>query len=95
MGCQASTSVAPKTGGKKEAISKAHFGVERVIGQGGFGKVNAVIKNKGHDKGTWYAMKSLLKTVILERNHVAMVMNCTARNSSTCTTPSKTTAICT
>jgi len=28
----------------------------------------------GHDKGTWYAMKSLLKRVILERNHVSMVM---------------------
>jgi len=36
--------------------------------------VQAVIKSRGHDKGTWYAMKTLTKTVILERNHVAMVM---------------------
>jgi hypothetical protein len=33
-----------------------------------------VVKSRGHDKGTWYAMKTLTKTVILERNHVSMVM---------------------
>ena len=37
-------------------------------------QVQACIKNFGHDKGTWYAMKALTKTVILERNHVMMVM---------------------
>jgi serine/threonine protein kinase len=37
-------------------------------------QVQAVIKSRGHDKGTWYAMKTLTKSVILERNHVAMVM---------------------
>lgn len=37
-------------------------------------QVQAVIKNRGHDKGTWYAMKTLTKSVILERNHVSMVM---------------------
>lgn len=28
----------------------------------------------GYDSRTWYAMKTLSKAVILERNHVAMVM---------------------
>jgi serine/threonine protein kinase len=28
----------------------------------------------GHDKGSWYAMKTLSKAVIIERNHVNMVM---------------------
>jgi serine/threonine protein kinase len=70
MGC-CSSRVQPYS---SEPTSKAHFDVERLIGQGGFGKVNAVIKTVGYDKGTWYAMKQLSKAVILERNHVAMVM---------------------
>jgi serine/threonine protein kinase len=56
------------------ATSKKDFHVETVIGQGGFGKVNAVVKTVGYDRGTWYAMKTLAKRVILERNHVGMVM---------------------
>lgn len=57
-----------------EPVSHRHFEIERVIGQGGFGRVNAVVKSRGYDRGTWYAMKTLSKKVILERNHVAMVM---------------------
>lgn len=30
-----------------------HFDVQRVIGQGGFGKVNAVIKITGKDSNSW------------------------------------------
>lgn len=74
-----SVAVRPQDGGEAQteesgSLLKEHFSVERCIGQGGFGKVHAVIKNRGHDKGTWYAMKALTKSVILERNHVAMVM---------------------
>jgi serine/threonine protein kinase len=69
MGCGLSR-VSPST----EPVSKKSFEIERVIGQGGFGKVNAVVKCRGYDKGTWYAMKSLSKNVILQRNHVSMVM---------------------
>ena len=38
-----------------EAIDLTHFDVQRVIGEGGFGKVNAVIKvsDVGSDKDTW------------------------------------------
>ena len=59
---------------QEEPVSHSNFEIERVIGQGGFGKVNAVVKTSGFDKGTWYAMKTLSKAVILERNHVGMVM---------------------
>lgn len=45
-----------------------------LLSQGGFGRVDAVSKLVGYDKGTSYAMKTLTKAVVLERNHVAMVM---------------------
>jgi serine/threonine protein kinase len=71
MGC-ISSRVAP--GSTDQPVSKTSFDIERVIGQGGFGKVNAVVKCRGYDKGTWYAMKTLSKQVILDKNHVGMVM---------------------
>ena len=70
MGCITSR-VAPSN---DAPVTKSAFEIERVIGQGGFGKVNAVVKCRGYDKGTWYAMKTLSKQAILERNHVGMVM---------------------
>lgn len=70
MGCGLSR-ISP---GLDEPVSRKHFEVERVIGLGGFGKVNAVVKIHGYDKGAWYAMKTLSKKTILERKHVAMVM---------------------
>lgn len=69
MGCGLSR-VSPAS----EPVSKRSFEIERVIGQGGFGKVNAVVKCRGYDKGIWYAMKTLSKRAILNRNHVSMVM---------------------
>lgn len=72
MGCAGSTAVIPVDPNR---VSKVHFTVERIVGQGGFGKVNAVVKETGEDSGTWYAMKSLTKNVIVERNHLKMVFN--------------------
>ncbi len=46
MGCNFSTigKIAPEF---DEPVNKKHFEIERVIGQGGFGRVNAVVKCKG------------------------------------------------
>jgi serine/threonine protein kinase len=70
MGCGLSR-VSPSV---DEPVSRKHFDVEKVIGQGGFGKVNAVVKLHGYDKGAWYAMKTLSKKTILNKKHVPMVM---------------------
>lgn len=72
MGCASSVPVAKQI--LPPEINKSHLSVERVIGQGGFGKVNAVVKRKGFDRDQWYAMKTLTKAIILEKNHVSMVM---------------------
>lgn len=45
------------------------------MSQGGFGKVSTVRKLRGPDSGQLYAMKALRKAVVLERNHVNMVLN--------------------
>jgi serine/threonine protein kinase len=54
----------------KDAIDITHFELERIIGQGGFGKVYACRKTsdmgKLQDKGTWYAIKKLEKDFILK-----------------------------
>ena len=42
------------------------FRVERVIGKGGFGKVNAVVKVVGTDRGAMYAMKQLSLVVAMK-----------------------------
>lgn len=42
--------------------------------QGGFGKVNAVVKKSAPDAGKWYAMKMLGKRVILERRMLEEVL---------------------
>ena len=43
--------------------------------QGGFGKVYDVLKVRGAHAGQRYAMKEISKRTVLDRNHVAMVLN--------------------
>ncbi|CAN0024950.1 unnamed protein product, partial [Heterosigma akashiwo] len=47
-------------------IDLSHFSLERVIGRGGFGKVQACIKKSEPDKDRWYAIKTLKKDFILK-----------------------------
>lgn len=48
--------------GHNNTVDIKHFDIERVIGKGGFGKVNCVVKRKGDDKGMRYAMKTIWKS---------------------------------
>ena len=48
--------------GHNNTVNIKHFDIERVIGKGGFGKVNCVVKRKGDDKGMRYAMKTIWKS---------------------------------
>lgn len=51
-------------------IDITHFSVERTLGRGGFGKVNAVTKQSNfvmNDQGKWYAMKALNKEHIIKK----------------------------
>jgi serine/threonine protein kinase len=70
MGC--ATSVVVVT--KPSVIDRTQFECDRLIGLGGFGRVDAVTKTAGFDKNVQYAMKTLSKAVILEKNHVSMVL---------------------
>ena len=68
MGCGAS---APSEGHDWSGpVSLEHFKLERVLGEGGFGKVRYVIK-KGSQVG--YAMKCMDKHAIIEKKHINMV----------------------
>lgn len=55
-------------------ISIKHFEIHRIIGQGGFGKVNAVIRKKAIPV-KWLAMKTLSKGAVINRNCVSMIWN--------------------
>ena len=68
MGCGAST--AAKGYDPNGPISLGHFKQERVLGEGGFGKVRFVIK-KDTQKG--YAMKCMDKHTIVEKKHETMI----------------------
>ncbi|GMF25107.1 unnamed protein product [Phytophthora lilii] len=57
-----------------KVISVKHFEVHRIVGQGGFGKVNAVIRKKSNP-AKWLAMKTLSKTTVIKRNSVSMIWN--------------------
>jgi len=41
----------------QEEVDCSHFDIQRVIGKGGFGKVNAVMKISPPKKDEWFAMK--------------------------------------
>lgn len=49
----------------KQKIGLDHFEIQKVIGKGGFGKVNAVKKISEPLKGHWFALKTLSKKMIL------------------------------
>ena len=53
-------------------VSLGHFEVQRVVGEGGFGKVNAVQRTTTQQ---WYAMKKLTKMVVVQNDGVQMVFN--------------------
>ncbi|KAE9308380.1 hypothetical protein PR003_g20760 [Phytophthora rubi] len=55
-------------------ISVKHFEIHRIVGQGGFGKVNAVIRKKSIPT-KWLAMKTLSKSTVINRNSVGMIWN--------------------
>ena len=67
MGCGASSSLHYDPTGP---ISLASFRVERVLGEGGFGKVKYVVK-KDSDAG--FAMKCMDKHTIVEKKHETMI----------------------
>ena len=52
-----------------DKVDSSHFDTQRVVGKGGFGKVNACVKLSpaGGDKDVWYAMKVMSKRVALKR----------------------------
>lgn len=55
-----------------EVMSLEHFAVERVVGEGGFGKVNAAERNTTNKL---YAIKKLTKLTVLQNNSIAMIFN--------------------
>ena len=61
MGCGASTGGGGERFDPNTPISLNHFKVERVLGEGGFGKVKYV-RHKGTDQG--YAMKCMDKHIV-------------------------------
>jgi serine/threonine kinase 32 len=69
MGCGKSNLVNPT------AVDKSYFDFQRVIGQGGFGKVNAAIKVGTTKCKEWFAIKTLGKADIVKNKGAAMVQN--------------------
>jgi len=59
------TCISARKGINQDGVDLSHFKLERVIGQGGFGKVQAAIKRTGHDANRWFAIKALSKAFIL------------------------------
>lgn len=55
-------------------LSMKHFDIHRVVGKGGFGKVNAVIRKKTNPS-RWFAVKTLSKAVVVQKNCVDMIWN--------------------
>ena len=69
MGCGASSS-----GGGGKAIGVKSFDFERVVGEGGFGKVEAATKKKSKPE-QWYAIKKMSKRVAVDTKMQPMIMN--------------------
>lgn len=55
-------------------LSLQHFEIHRFVGKGGFGKVNAVIRKKTSPP-KWFALKTLSKVVVVQKNCVKMIWN--------------------
>ena len=55
-------------------VDLSHFDVERIVGQGGFGKVKAVIKRSEPQKGAWFALKYLSKKHLISKKQVEALM---------------------
>ncbi|GLE10916.1 hypothetical protein PINS_up023188 [Pythium insidiosum] len=55
-------------------LSLKNYEMHRVIGQGGFGKVNAVIRKKTKPP-KWFAIKTLAKATVIKKDCVKMVWN--------------------
>jgi serine/threonine kinase 32 len=69
MGCAASNRGA---GFDPNIVSPAHFEIERVVGEGGFGKVNAAVRKTTQE---WFAVKKLSKIPILASGNIAQIFN--------------------
>jgi serine/threonine protein kinase len=68
MGCGGSSAASYDP----NVMSIDHFDVMRVAGQGGFGKVNAAVRNSTKE---WFAIKQLSKIPLLATNNVSMIFN--------------------
>ncbi len=51
----------------------SHFELQRCIGRGGFGKVNAITKLSDPHKSEWFAVKALDKRHVIKTNMFAEV----------------------
>lgn len=74
LGATSARIVAADSDAVTQPVDRSAFDTLHVMGQGGFGRVTAVIKNRGFDKGTAYALKAASKAAVLRKNHVTMVM---------------------
>lgn len=61
-------------GSDPNVLSMRHFDIHRVVGKGGFGKVNAVIRKKTSPP-QWFAVKTLSKVVVVNKRCVDMIWN--------------------
>ena len=65
----------PYTNSNPDEIDMSHFSLQHVLGSGGFGIVQQVIKLTGPDRNQIYALKSMSKVSILKRRTgIASVM---------------------
>ena len=53
-------------------MTESHFVMERVVGEGGFGKVNAATRTSTNE---WFAVKKLSKIPVLASKQVGMIFN--------------------
>lgn len=67
-------SVFSSKGYDPNVLSMKHFEIHRVVGKGGFGKVNAVIRKKTSPPA-WFAIKTLSKVVVVSKHCVDMIWN--------------------
>lgn len=48
-----------------DIVGLDHFEVQRILGRGGFGRVNAVIKLSPPYQGQWFALKTIHKQLLI------------------------------